>query len=283
MITATKQTNRIQAARRPRQAEQDAPCTPSRRIRPLLRWPGGKSRMLRHLLPLIPPHVCYCEVFAGGLAVLLAKSRSNVEVINDLNGDLVALYRNVQYHLPELLRELEFLFTSRTSLRDFNAQPGVTEIQRAARFLFRNRSSFGGGMTSFAVSRTQGGSTFSRAKVSELLGPAHERLDGVVVENLTYERCMALYDSPDTFFFMDPPYLNAPTGAYEGFTEDDMRHLRERIRKLKGQWLLTVDDSELNRELFADCRITALVTKSGRVNQRLHPDKTFGELIIQPS
>lgn len=63
--------------------------------------------MLTHILPLIPTHICYCEPFAGGLAVLLAKQRSKVEVINDLNGDIVALYRCVQNHCDELLRVLD--------------------------------------------------------------------------------------------------------------------------------------------------------------------------------
>lgn len=74
--------------------------------RPILRWPGGKRRMLKRILPKITPHVCYCETFAGGLAVLLAKERSEVEIVNDLNGTLVALYRNLQYHLPALLAEM---------------------------------------------------------------------------------------------------------------------------------------------------------------------------------
>jgi DNA adenine methylase len=254
------------------------------RTRPILRWPGGKSRMLKHLLPLIPPHVCYCEPFMGGIAVLLAKERSKVEVINDLNGDLVALYRNLQHHLPELLREMDFLFSSRQTLHDFIAQPGITEIQRAARFLLKNRTSFGGGMTSFAVARTAGGGGgFSRAKMSDLIGRAHDRLDGVVVEHLSYERCLELYDSPDTFFFVDSPYLNSPTGAYDGFNEQDVRNLHKRVSKLKGKWIVTIDDSPLARDLFQDCKLTALVTKSGCVNKRLRADKTFGELIIQPA
>lgn len=252
--------------------------------KPILRWPGGKRRMLKHLLPLIPEHVCYCEPFMGGLAVLLAKPRSQVEIINDINGDLVALYRNVQYHLPAILDELQFFFSSRKTLHDFMAQPGVTEIQRAARFLLKNRISFGGMMHSFAVAKTAGGgAAFSRARNTELLGIAHERLDNVVVEHLPYERCIELYDSRDSFFFLDPPYLDKPTGSYEGFTEKQMRDLAKRLRprSIKGKWLLTVDDSALNRELFKDCKLRAVETPSGCVNRRTST-KTFGELIIQP-
>lgn len=93
------------------------------RTKPILRWPGGKSRMLPRLLPLLPPHTLYCEPFAGGLAVLLAKGRSPAEVVNDLNGDLVSLYRCAQYHLDALISEVEFTISSRQNLADFKAQP----------------------------------------------------------------------------------------------------------------------------------------------------------------
>jgi DNA adenine methylase len=87
------------------------------KAKPALRWQGSKRRLLKQILPKIKPHTCYCEPFAGGLAVLLAKERSPVEVVNDLNGELIALYRCVQYHLPELLRELGHLVSSREMLR----------------------------------------------------------------------------------------------------------------------------------------------------------------------
>jgi DNA adenine methylase len=236
---------------------------------------------LREILPLIAPHVCYCEPFAGGLAVLLAKERSSVEVVNDTNGTLVALYRNLQYHLPAILEEIDWLFSSRQNLHDFVAQPGLTEIQRAARFLLVNRTSFGGNMNSFAVSKTHGrGAAFNRRATTELLGEAHLRLDKVVVENLPYERCLANYDSKDTFFFMDPPYLNAETKAYRGWTEKEMRSFRREVQKLKGNWAITVDDSKLNRELFADCQMKAVSHQNGLCNRRTHGSLKFGELII---
>ena len=139
-------------------------------------------------------------------------------------------------------------------------------------------------MTSFAVARTNGGGgAFNRGKMSELIGKAHERLDGVVVEHLSYERCLDLYDSKDTFFFIDSPYENSPTGAYEGFSADDVRSLRKRVAKVKGKWIVTINDSPLTRDLFSDCKLTPLVTKSGCVNKRLSAGKTFSELIIQPA
>lgn len=251
------------------------------RVRPILRWPGGKSRMLKHILPAIPEHVCYCEPFAGGLAVLFAKPRSEVEIVNDANGDLVALYRNLQFHLPALMGELDWLFASRTNLHDFIAQPGITELQRAARFLLVNRTSFGGNMHSFGVAKTTGGGVaFDHGRMDELIRQANKRLDKVVVEHLPYERCLENYDSRDSFFFLDPPYLNAKTKAYDGWSEQHMREFRGRLRGLKGKWMATVDDSPFNRKLFADCAVRPVSTQNRLCNVRTHSDVRFGELII---
>ncbi len=253
------------------------------KTKPILRWPGSKDRLLKHLLPLVPEHVCYCEPFAGGLALLRAKDRSPVEVINDINGNLVALYRNLQYHMPELLREIDFLFAARQNLHDFMDQPGLTEIQRAARFLLKNRTSFGGNMESFGVSKTKGGGVgFGRAKNTELLGGMHERLDKVVIENIPYERCLKNYDSAETFFFIDPPYLNSSVKAYKGWTEADLEAFRGNLDRLQGKWVVTLDDSQFNRQLFKDCRLTSVVHANKSVNRRTHGSQMFGELIITP-
>jgi DNA adenine methylase len=250
------------------------------RIRPILRWPGGKSRLLKKILPLLPPHTCYCEPFAGGLAVLLAKQRSPVEVVNDLHGDLVYLYRNAQYHLPALLQEIEWTLNSRENLRDFIAQPGLTEIQRAARWLIRNRISYNGNTNDFGVSRTGGGGSISRAGIAESLRAFNARMDRVAVEHLPYERCLKLYDGKETFFFVDPPYLNSDPHVYEGWDEPKMAELKENVFRLEGRWLLTVNDSTFTRKLFKDCRMTAVRTYNGGINHA-KLKATFGELIIR--
>lgn len=251
------------------------------RIRPILRWPGGKSRLLKKILPLLPRHTCYCEPFAGGLAVLLAKERSPVEAVNDLNGDLVYLYRNAQYHLPALLQEIEWTLNSRKNLHDFIAQPGLTEIQRAARWLVRNRISFGGNTKDYGVSRTGGGGSTSREGIAESLRAFNARMDRVAVEHLSYDHCLSLYDSKETFFFVDPPYVNSNPHVYEGWDEPKMIELKEKLFRLKGNWLLTINDSAFNRKLFKGCWVTAVQTRNGGVNHARLPQATFGELIIQ--
>lgn len=252
--------------------------------KPILRWQGSKTRLLKQIMPLIKPHVCYCEPFFGGGAVLFAKERSSVEVINDINGNLVALYRNLQFHLPALIDELNWLFTSRQNMHDFLAQPGLTELQRAACFLLVNRTSFGGNMNSFGVAKTRGGGVgFNHQQVNKLLGAANERMDGVVVENISYERVFKNYDSTDTQFFIDPPYEEATNGAYAGWDRKQLLDFRREVGALKGNWIVTLNDSAFTRELFAGCNIRSVVTSNRAVNRRTHGKQTFGELIITPA
>jgi len=252
------------------------------RTKPILLWPGGKSRLLKKLLPLIPEHDCYGEVFGGGLALFGAKPRSPLEIINDLNGDLIALYLNVQRHLPEMLRQINLAISSRELLFKYVAQPGLTDIERAARFLIRNRTSFGGGGDSFAVARSSkgGGAGINRDKQTVLLEQMHERLNGVVIEHLSWERFLELYDREGAFFFCDPPYVGAPTGVYDGWTEKDATALRNRLRKCKAQWLVTINDSPFTRDLFGDCTVDSVVTRNGGANNRTHSTSTFGELAL---
>ncbi len=255
-------------------------------VRSILRWPGGKRRLLKALLPLVPDDAeCYCEVFAGSAALLLAKERHPVEVVNDLNGELVALLRNAHFHLPALLEEMRWFVASRQDFHDFRAQPGLTEIQRAARFLLRNRVSFGGGMKSFGVAKTKagGGVGFDRDDVGDRLEGIRRRLNKVVVENLPYERCLQNYDAKSSFFFLDPPYVGPSTGAYEGWGQKEMVELRSRLDRLQGRWLLTVNDSPDNRRLFADCRVHPVATTNRLRNNRTTETAAFGELIITPA
>lgn len=252
------------------------------KAKPILRWPGGKTRMLKQLLPMLPSPAeahCYVECFAGGAALLLAKDRHQVEVVNDLNGEIVALMRNAQFHLPALLDEMRWFVTARQNIHDFRAQPGLAEIQRAARFLLRNRTSFGGGGTSFAVSKTTNVG-LDRDEVGNRLEELRRRLNRVVVENLPYDRLMQNYDSADSFFFCDPPYVGPSTGAYDGWQQADMVRFRSHLDRLKGRFLVTVNDSPENRRLFGDCKLTPVVTRNRRVNNRTDSQAVFGELII---
>lgn len=241
-----------------------------------LRWPGGKARMLGRIMPLVPAHDIYVEPFAGGLAVLRAKAPCDLEVVNDLNGDLVALYRNVKFHLPAVLDEIQFVLNSRRELFDFIKQPGLTEVQRACRFLIRNKISFSGSGMSFAGTSAN----ISKENSLTIIGELSKRLDKVVIEELPYEKCLEKYDRKNAFHFIDPPYLDAMPGAYRGWTREEILGLRGRLDGLKGKWMVTIDDSKFNRETFKGFRIRGYKVRNGCINAAKLGKQTFGELII---
>lgn len=251
-------------------------------MKPALSWPGGKTRLLSVILPLIEKHTCYVEPFAGGLAVLLAKPRSQLEVINDVNGDLVSFYRCVKYHCDPLLVELEFVLNSREEFVDFRTQAGLTDIQRAARWYYRNKLCFGGtDMKSFGVAALGGGGAYSsRQARMERIRALSFRLDKVCIEKLDWQRCLELYDRPTTFFFVDPPYTGGAVKLYEAWTVTDLRILRERLDRLRGRWLVTINDTAENRAVFDGCSVKSVARAKG-INAKA-TDRVYRELIVTP-
>ena len=250
--------------------------------KPALTWPGGKSRLLKHILPNIPKHTCYVEPFAGGLAVMLAKPRSSIEVINDLNGDLVTFYRCVRFHTDALLTELEFVLNSRQEFTDFIKQTGLTDLQRAARWFFRNRNCFrGANLETFGVSPTSSGTgaNSSRAARMEAIRQLNFRLDRVIIENLDWEKCLSVYDRSETFFFCDPPYTACDAGMYAAWTVADVMSFRERLNRLKGRWIVTLNDAPEIRRIFSDCQITVVERAQGISQAK---KKVYRELVITP-
>jgi DNA adenine methylase len=104
---------------------------------PIIHWLGGKRRLADRLRPLFPRHECYVEVFAGGAALyFLRPMPAKTEVLNDIHGELVNLYRVVQNHLEEFVRQFKSALSSRQVFKwQQEASPEtLTDIQRAARF-----------------------------------------------------------------------------------------------------------------------------------------------------
>ncbi len=246
--------------------------------KPVIGWPGGKTRMLDHLLPMIPEHSTYCEVFGGGLAVFLAKPESDVEIINDINGDLVAFYRWCKFHLEPLLDEIDMVLNSRQELRDYVAQPGLTELQRAARWFIRNKISFGGMGTSFAVSRSQ--PLGSRIKRQLAIRALNRRLDRTAIENLSWEKCIDTYDSEHGLFFLDPPYLDSGGGAYPGWSELELARFCTKLPTLQSKWIFTFQDCDEVRDLMTGYEIIGIERANGIGNNSGKKGRKYHEVII---
>jgi DNA adenine methylase len=245
--------------------------------KPVIGWPGGKRRMLQYLLPLIPAHTAYCEVFFGGGALFFAKPKSHHEVINDIDRDLVSFNRCAKYHLDPLLDEMDLVLNSRQEFEDYIAQPGLTEIQRAARWFIRNRLSFGGMGETFAITRTQ--ELPSRSQRLIAIRSLSRRLDRTTIENRPWEYILKTYDHPEALFFLDPPYLDSGGAAYEGWGELELARFCQAVRELRGKWIFTFQDCAQVRDHMHGFTLQAIERQNG-INNRDGKGRRYSEVII---
>ena len=172
---------------------------------PIIPWMGGKRRLADRLIPLFPPHECYVEVFAGGAALFFMRPQpAPVEGLNDLNGDLVTLYRVVQNHLEEFVRQFKWALSSRQIFewQKMTRPETLTDIQRAARFFYLQQHAFGGKVTGQTFGTATTGPAINLLRIEENLSAAWQRLAGTYVENLSWLDCAERYDRAHTFFYM---------------------------------------------------------------------------------
>ena len=230
----------------------------------ILNYMGGKSLLTRKIIPLVPPHECYCEVFAGAAWLLFRKEESKVEIINDINSDLVTLYRVIKLHLDEFIRYLRWLLVSRDEFTRFKkeAPEALTDIQRAVRFYYLLKNGYGGRLykPSFSIAASKP-SGFNLLRIEEDLSAAHLRLCRVYIENKPYEQIIPRYDRPGTFFYVDPPYFNCE--GYYGpdiFSRDDFSRLASLLKAIQGKFIMSINDVPEIRALFKGFRIEEVST-----------------------
>ena len=246
-----------------------------------LSLPEWFKRFAKHLLPLFPEHSCYVELFAGGAALFFMRpERSAAEVLNDINGDLVNLYRVVQHHFDEFVRQFDWTLGSREHFARLQATPPeiMTDIQRAARFFYLQHNAFGGKSAGQTYGTTTTGRTWSAQGIATRLQAAKERLGGVCVENELWQRCLQRYDRPHTFFYADPPYWQ--TAGYGcTFGWEEYERLAEAMRTMQGKMMLSINDHPDIRALFAGFNLRELQL-SYSVGRRAQSRTPKGELVI---
>lgn len=225
----------------------------------LFPWPGAKRRLAKTLLPLIEntPHRCYCEPFAGSAALLFARQKpAPAEVLNDVNRDLVNFFRVVAHHPEELARQLRWAFSSRVLFqvaKDVNPDC-LTDVQRAARFFYLQRLSFGGKVTSRTYGTSTTSARFDVKRLGRVLDAAHLRMASATIECLPWQDCMARYDREHTLFFADPPYYGLAGYSVE-FGVEQYEQLAEVMAKSKGKVILTVNDHPRMQRTFKRFRM----------------------------
>jgi len=241
--------------------------------RPMMRYHGGKWRIAPWIIAQFPPHRVYVEPYAGGASIFFRKPRSFHEVINDLNDDLVNIYRVLRD--PESGKRLrEALLLTPFARAEFESSFGnryaqqTDPIERARLTLFRSLAGFGS--AGFAPYYSTG---FRGKSLRSFSTPAHdwaswqdalpaftERLQGCVIERMPAVELIAKYDSEETLFYLDPPYVHdsrslKSTGRYvHEMTDADHEQLGAALMKIKGRAVLSGYHSKLYDKLFKSWR-----------------------------
>lgn len=230
--------------------------------RPLMRYFGGKWRLAPWIISHFPAHRVYVEPFCGAASVLMRKQRAYAEILNDLDGEIVSLYRVLrdEEKARELVRAVELTPYSR---EEFEESYGECDdaVERARRTLFRSFAGFGTNAihrdTGFRgnVSRSGTIPAHDWATLPAVVTQVIERLQGVIIEHGSAERVMSLYDGPSTLHYIDPPYVFDTRGRNSAryrheMTDGDHRELAAQIRCLKGMVIVSGYPSALYDELY---------------------------------
>ncbi len=243
---------------------------------------GGKSRLATKIIKRIPVHTCYVEVFAGGASVFFAKQPSKAEVINDMDLDLVTLYRVIKHHPEELYRQYKFTLVSRADFeREKMVSPEtLTDVQRAARYLFLQKCSFGGHIIgqNFGTTTT-GKPRFNLLTLEATIEAAWQRLINVQIERKDFRDLIPRYDRQHTFFFLDPPYWQIDGYKYN-FVTQDFLDLRDALTAIKGRFLMTINDVPEIREMFKQFKIEEVKLKYSCCSSSKARSKPRIELLI---
>lgn len=220
---------------------------------PIIPWIGGKRRLAKHIIPRFPAHECYVEPFCGAAALYFMKDQAHVEVLNDINGELVNLYRVVKHHLDEFVRQFRWALTSREIYKWMQITPEetLTDIQSAARFYYLQKLAFGGKVDNQTFgTATTSAPRLNLLRIEEDLSQAHLRLSRTYIEHLSWQDCIRKYDREHTLFYCDPPYWGTE-GYGVDFGLEQYDQMAELARSIKGRMIVSVNDIPEMRQAFS--------------------------------
>lgn len=260
---------------------------PARPAAPVAAYLGGKRRLANTIIERVAavPHRTYVEPFIGMGGVFLRRPfRARAEVINDLSKDVSGLFRILQRHYQAFLDMLRWQVSSRAEFeRLTSVDPDtLTDLERAARFIYLQHLAFGGRIVgrSFGVSPSKPG-RFDMSKIAPLLEDAHERLSGVVIERLNYGELIPRYDSPETLFYLDPPYWECERYYGAGvFAREDFERLAELLAGIKGRFIMSLNDRPGVRKVFRRFEIDTVKLAYGVAARSGQSGKNFSEVLI---
>jgi DNA adenine methylase len=257
---------------------------PVRPVSPAAGYLGGKRNLASRVCAIIDAleHEAYAEPFVGmGGIFLRRRRRPKAEFINDVSGDVANFFRVLQEHYAYFIDLLRFRVASRAEFDRLRALPAdrLTDLQRAARFLYLQRLAFGGKVDgrTFGVA-TERPSRFNVTQIESMLADIHDRLAGVVIEQLGYAEFIRRYDRPGTLMYLDPPYWGCEDDyGQDVFGRADFDAIAAQLAQLRGKFVMSINDTPGVRECFAAFRMLEVKTTYtiGQSNA-----KRAGELLV---
>jgi DNA adenine methylase len=238
-----------------------------RPVRPVAAYIGGKRNLAARLVKRIEAikHSCYAEPFVGmGGVFFRRRSAPASEVINDYNREVANLFRVLQRHYIPFVEMIRYQLSSRAEFeRLVKTRPEtLTDLERAARFLYLQRTAFGGKVAGQNYGVSIGvQSRFDVTRLVPMLEDVHERLARVTIECLPYQVFITRYDRQGTLFYLDPPYWGSESDYGEGlFGREDFGQLAELLAGIEGRFILSINDRPEVRKLFKTFRIETVTT-----------------------
>lgn len=235
-------------------------------INPIAPYLGGKRLLAKTIVPIIEqiPHSIYAEPFLGMGGVFFRRTQKpKCEAINDINSEIINMFRMVEKFPDYLADMLKFKICSRAEFKRMLATPPLllTELERAVRYLYIQKNAFGGKTFSqvfgVALERTR----FDSERIIPQIHMLHKRLAGVYIECLPYQEFIARYDRPDTLFYLDPPYWNCENDYGKGiFSKADFDELARLLKGIKGKFILSINDVPEIRQIFTGFHIKEVQT-----------------------
>lgn len=241
--------------------------SPIQSVNPIAPWLGGKRNLAKRICAIIDAdhHTTYAEPFVGMGGIFLRRtSRPRAEFINDAQRDVYNLFRVLQEHYVAFLDLLRFQITTQANFNRLVAvdPDTLTDMQRAARFLYLQRCAFGGKVSgrNFGLSVDRPG-RFNLTTLEADLEALHSRLSGVTVMCLDFAEFIRRVDHPGALFYLDPPYWGCE-GDYGKtlFTRARFEEMADLLGRLKGRFILSLNDVPEVREIFGQFTIEEVTT-----------------------
>lgn len=216
---------------------------------PITYW-GGKQKLASLIISLIPEHTTYCEPFFGGGAVFFRKPPSKVEIINDLNRFVINFYRQAKTNFPALQQLIQSTPHSRRLWRDafvmYQHPHLFSELDLAWAFYTVCNQGFGARVSAWGFGTRDNSCEKKLDNQRDLfIEDIRDRLNRVQIECNDALYLLKLRDTPESFFYLDPPYINTDMGHYDGYTEQDFEALLQMCSRMKGRFLLSTFPTDI--------------------------------------